>query len=270
MLLKEYCYYCDTEREYEIKEDFIKTNIKGVEFEYMANIAYCKECGEEIYIAEIDDENIKRANKKYRKILGLIQISEIEEILRKYNIGKKPLSLLLGWGETTIIRYLNGLTPSKEYSEKLKEILINPYKMKEILEENKGVLSPVALKKLETRINTIICQSPTSSNCKESKLLNTAKFFLFKIDEEAGDVITPLKLQKLVYYAQAWFTAYFGKPLVTENCQAWIHGPVFPELYNYFKDKGYSPIPKVFNLDMSVFNDDEKYILETVWKVYGI
>ena len=35
----------------------------------------------------------------------VITKKEIEEILIKYNIGKKPLSLVLGWGEVTIIRY---------------------------------------------------------------------------------------------------------------------------------------------------------------------
>ena len=35
----------------------------------------------------------------------IISKKEIEQILEKYNIGKKPLSLLLGWGEVTVIRY---------------------------------------------------------------------------------------------------------------------------------------------------------------------
>ena len=42
-----------------------------------------------------------------------------KDILRKYKIGKKPLSKLLGWGEVTITRYINGDIPSKLYSDEL-------------------------------------------------------------------------------------------------------------------------------------------------------
>ncbi|HVS11504.1 MAG TPA: type II toxin-antitoxin system antitoxin SocA domain-containing protein [Planctomycetota bacterium] len=41
----------------------------------------------------------------------------------------------------------------------------------------------------------------------------------------------PLKLQKLVYYCQAWSLAWHGRPLFSERIQAWVHGPVVPELY---------------------------------------
>lgn len=41
----------------------------------------------------------------------------------KYNTGKRPLSLLLGWGAVTITRYLDGDIPTKSYSDKLKLIL---------------------------------------------------------------------------------------------------------------------------------------------------
>ena len=49
----------------------------------------------------------------------IITIEEILEILEKYNIGKKPLSLVLGWGEVTIIRYLDGSIPDKLHSDVL-------------------------------------------------------------------------------------------------------------------------------------------------------
>ena len=48
----------------------------------------------------------------------VISIPEIAAILNNYRIGKKPLAKLLGWGETTIIRYMDGDVPTKEYSDK--------------------------------------------------------------------------------------------------------------------------------------------------------
>ena len=52
---------------------------------------------------------------------------------------------------------------------------------------------------------------------------------------EVGDPITNLKLQKLVYYAQAWYLALHGKRLFPAEFQAWVHGPVCHSLYQRFR-----------------------------------
>ena len=59
---------------------------------------------------------------------------------------------------------------------------------------------------------------------------------------EVGDPISHLKLQKLVYYAQAWYLALYGEALVDERFEAWVHGPVSPTLYQRFKGNSWSPI----------------------------
>lgn len=46
--------------------------------------------------------------------------------------------------------------------------------------------------------------------------------------------ISPLKLQKLLYYVQGWHLALFGKPLFKGEFQAWVHGPVNREVYDRF------------------------------------
>ena len=50
------------------------------------------------------------------------------------------------------------------------------------------------------------------------------------IAEKTGE-LTAMKLQKLVYYAEAWNLAWDGEPLFSENFEAWANGPVVPELY---------------------------------------
>lgn len=264
---KKYCVYCNRDVDYVIKEITVPMDIKGIEFDYLANIAYCEECKEEIYVAELDDENVRRANRIYRDLQDIIQVNEIEMLLDKYDIGKKPLAKLLGWGEATIIRYINGLTPSREYSDRLKELLNNPYSMKDILIRNKARVSLIASKRLENRINEIL--EPRADNDEEHSTFNVSKFFLNRIDPEAGEVITHLKLQKLVYYVQAWNLAFFGIPFFTEDCQAWVHGPVFPELYERYKNYGYQPLDKVKDFDEKNFNPKQRYILKIIWNVYG-
>lgn len=61
--------------------------------------------------------------------------------------------------------------------------------------------------------------------------IEVAHFFL-AFAEDCGDVVTHLKLQKLVYYAQAWYLANTGVPLFAEDFQAWVHGPVLRSLYD--------------------------------------
>ncbi len=43
--------------------------------------------------------------------------------------------------------------------------------------------------------------------------------------------MTAMKLQKLVYYSQAWSLVWDEKPLFRERIEAWVNGPVVPNLY---------------------------------------
>ena len=45
-----------------------------------------------------------------------------------------------------------------------------------------------------------------------------------------------LKLQKLVYYSEGWHLAYFERPLIHENFEAWVHGPVVRSMWNKYKN----------------------------------
>ena len=49
--------------------------------------------------------------------------------------------------------------------------------------------------------------------------------------------ITTMKLQKLVYYSQAWNLAWSEEPIFNEDFQAWANGPVCPDLFRYHHGK---------------------------------
>ncbi|HJJ36025.1 MAG TPA: DUF4065 domain-containing protein [Methanocorpusculum sp.] len=69
--------------------------------------------------------------------------------------------------------------------------------------------------------------------------LDIANFFVdISIRDTENNDITNLKLNKLVYYAQAWSFAKFGKPLFNEKIEAWKNGPVVPSVYRTFKKYG--------------------------------
>ena len=71
-------------------------------------------------------------------------------------------------------------------------------------------------------------------------IFDIADWFLSK------ETMTHKKLQKLCYYAQAWYCAlYDGTPLFEEEIQAWIHGPVCPALWSVYHKYKWNEIPKV-------------------------
>ena len=47
-----------------------------------------------------------------------------------------------------------------------------------------------------------------------------------------GGPLSAMKLQKLVYYSQAWSLVWDDRPLFGERIEAWANGPVVRELYD--------------------------------------
>lgn len=96
-----------------------------------------------------------------------------------------------------------------------------------------------------------------------------ADYFITLVDEDTGEVFTNLKLQKLVYYAQGFHLALYDKPLFNERIEAWLHGPVVPELYQIYKGYKSQPVPVSEGFDVSQFTEEVKELLNEVNLVYG-
>lgn len=97
---------------------------------------------------------------------------------------------------------------------------------------------------------------------------DVAKYFLSLVDEESGDSISNLKLQKMVYYAQGYNLAIHDRPLFHEPIEAWVHGPVVPELYRSFKQHGSEPIPFA-SANLNKFMAEEIELLDEMWDMFG-
>jgi uncharacterized phage-associated protein len=82
-----------------------------------------------------------------------------------------------------------------------------------------------------------------------------------------GEEITHLKLQKLVYYTQAWFLALNNKKLFNDRFEAWIHGPVVRSLYSKFKDYSWKPILE--KVDCPAFPENIDSHVKEVLDAYG-
>ncbi|APT93245.1 hypothetical protein CPHO_10470 [Corynebacterium phocae] len=100
-----------------------------------------------------------------------------------------------------------------------------------------------------------------------------AEWFVSWAEEMEDADLTPLKLQKLLYYAKgAFLRASGGVPLFSDRMEAWAHGPVVVELYHQLKGCGRNAIdPDTFVSDefcWDDFRDVEEVLIET-WQKYG-
>ena len=80
--------------------------------------------------------------------------------------------------------------------------------------------------------------------------------YILCLAQEYGDLITNLKLQKLLYYAQAWFMVNNnGEKLFEDEIEAWQYGPLVPAVYNEYSRFGRNPIILDDNCYSSKFDD---------------
>ena len=109
-----------------------------------------------------------------------------------------------------------------------------------------------------------------------------ANWFIQKAKDTGCSDLTPMKIQKLVYFAHSWNLGVNGDPLITDEIQAWRFGPVIYQLYREFKKYHNQPI-KGFASNMRYSNGrleihtpvidsddtDGLKILEKIWDVYS-
>jgi len=253
-----FCEECRKDVSYIETEEIFQNELKGETFEYKGKKAVCNECGSEVYVAEIEDYNLKALYDAYRTKNSIISLENILAIPEKYGIGKRPLSLLLGWGEMTFSRYCEGYMPSKQYSDILQQIYNEPAFYDSILETNKNNLKSLSAYEKSKRVT--------------EKMLGANNIPLAKIDVVieyllciCGD-ITPLALQKVLYYIQGFYYAFIDEFIFEEDCEAWAHGPVFPNIYHRYSSYRFDLIEGSGTCDEPVLTIYEKSIIDSVIK----
>lgn len=255
---KVFCEECRNDVEFTVTNKQMEGTIKGETYIYLGKIAHCIDCDSEIYVEEINDFNLKALYDKYREEHGIVSLDIILKILDKYSIGKRPLSLLLGWGEQTYSRYCDGDVPTKQYSDILQKIYDEPRYYEQILEDNKGSLrSEAAYKKSKKAVEALF-----SGDAYEKAKIDLAIEYLLNQCED----ITPLALQKALYYIQGFYYAFYKTFLFPEECHAWVHGPVYRDIYFRYRDYKFDTIECNNEMDDTIFSSSEKAIFDSVVK----
>lgn len=261
---KQFCIECREETRFRIQPVSYRKCIKDKEYEFEILEAVCEKCGGNINVPGLMDSNAREVERQYRLKEGIVTIEDINNLMEIYKIGKAPLSLALGFGEITITRYLLGQVPSKEYSDIIRNALESPIYMMAKLNENKDKIGETAYKKAMNAAKEVEPLFALSE-----KMLLTISYIFKKTGE-----VTPLALQKMLYYIQGIYTVLFGTELFNEECEAWAHGPVFKDVYEVFKSFKYNPIDDVrFSMFQNRFkelSDNERKVIDLVIESFGM
>lgn len=259
----DFCVECREISSYSLQKRCVTKNIRGENLTFEITCAVCDTCGGFMSVPGIIDLNVHEIDEQYRKLKGLVSIEDIHTLMELYNIGKAPLSIVLGFGEITITRYLLGQVPSKEYSNIIRNALSSPVYMEQKLLENKDRVALAAFKKSMKRVSEL-----KNIFIISNKMIGVISYIFEKLDE-----VTPLMLQKLLYYIQGLSFVLNGREMFEENCEAWVHGPVYKDVYNIFKQFGFNVIddPKfiMFEGYKKYLDDEDKYIIDLVVNTFG-
>lgn len=166
------------------------------------------------------------------RMKGQIMITrdQIIELPKKYAIGKRPLSRVLGWGELTYTRLLEGSMPSPQHEEELLRALGEPLTYLMLLDQahDSGLVSDTTYEKSRKAAQKLIDEDDTA---EEAMKLHAVARYLCMLAK--GD-ITPHALQLLVYYAQGHSFAFMEEPLFEQLPVAGDDGPAYEPVRAWF------------------------------------
>lgn len=257
--------------------------VKGERITFLERIKIDEITNEEIYDPKLEQENDVTLYNEYRKVKGLLSSEKIKEIRLKLGVSQVIFAKVLGLGDKTIARYENGsiqdMAPNnliKAVGEKpiyFLELLKNCIKLKaELTHEDFYIL----LKEVDKKVS--ILSSYSLSLNKKDFLFNTSKsyssiklaqFILKHYNyEKMKEMISPLKLQKILNYVYSYCLVIFDYKITEENLEAWAHGPVFPSVYQEYSFYKYNGI-SIPESDVSLENENLEKLILKIAEGYG-
>lgn len=255
-----FCEYCMNEIEYKVNEVNKTSILKDEEINYRAKEAVCNNCGNHIFVSDICDYNLTSLYEEYRNNHNIIKIIELKRIMIKYFINGEALSLLLGWKRETIGRFLDGDMITSSHSDILKKIYENPNYYLTVLQTNKERIEPIDYNKSMQAVKSILSKAVT-----EEKIDAVIKYLLIRCED-----VTPLAIQKLLYYVQGFYYMFTDNFIFEEDFEASIKGPVYASVQDRYERFGDEAINNnILANEQLTLEDVEKNIVESVIKFYG-
>jgi len=271
----------------DLKKRKVTAKVKGISITFDEYFRTDPSTGKEVYDRDVEIINDCNLYDLYKKKVGLLTISDIKRIRRKYNMNQKEFSMALGLGEVTINRFENGSIQT-EATDAIIRLSEDPQNMYTLISNNKNNIPKELYGKFLKRVEELIYY-------KRHQIANIEKTVFVDMDFKTEDVdivsdaliekynrqyelinkkydvetncdyITPLKLQNLLYYVQGLSLHIYGKPAFENKIMAWNYGPVVEEIYKKYKGKNpISTCKKDIKLSKGL-----DFIIDTVVNDYG-
>ena len=153
---------------------------------------------------------------------------QIHELPRRYAIGKRPLSRLLGWGELTYTRLLDGGVPNAEHSDEIRRLLDDPAAYARLLEigRERKVITGVAYDRSRRAVDALLAEAGHEETDDALKIFAVADRICALTE---GDV-TPRTLQMLMHVAQERAAKSGERPLFEQEAVAVEWGFEYPQI----------------------------------------
>jgi uncharacterized phage-associated protein len=118
----------------------------------------------------------------------------------------------------------------------------------------------------------VFMDSATASRSRKQVAMKPSKaeevaYYIIAARARQDERLTQLKLQKLLYYAQAWHLGIHGHPLFEEDMEAWVHGPVVPSIRRKYQAHRWSPLP--VPAEIPALPISSRTIIDRVLAIYG-
>ncbi len=176
-----------------------------------------------------------------------ITASELADMLKKYKIGRKPFAALLGWGETTVMKYLNGELSDNEYTRRLYRLSTNPGEYLELLESEKGRITNVAFRKSHDAVAKLLM--PT-------KLLMCTQYLLNSDSPDMSDV----RAEAILFMAQVFSTVKWNRKLFDEEYQMLKGNCPYRPVMKRIEEYGRFQV----EIPENVPDEEERYLLDVI------
>lgn len=249
----------------DIRSRKIVANVKGKEIPFEEYYAFDLETNEEVFDRDLELKNDLRLYNLYKESEGLLTSSDIKKIRNKYQMNQKEFALALGMGEITIHRFENGSIQTEAIDSVIR-LSDDSKVMNNFLVKNKDRFEITDYKRLMDNVSNLIKLSEHRVALFEKKefakyefetsdALVVANYLISAYNGKVHDTfakldidekelyITPLKLQKLLYYIQGLTSVIYEKPAFDNKIVCWSYGPVINDVYKVYK--GRTPIDNV-------------------------
>lgn len=172
--------------------------------------------------------------REKRESAGITR-AELAAMLEKYNIGKKPLSKLLGWGETTILLYLRegGELPDNEYTRRLKNLYTHTTGYLALLNSAQGRISDVARRRSLDAVRELFPRTAVFEAAEYIMQLNEINCLGM-----VGEGMSLLRLQTVLFWSQIISLCLYGRPIFEDDYAPGRSGMPYRAVEDRFQSVG--------------------------------